>query len=321
MKSASGNPYPMFKVSYALDAGEDIFRVNSCCYYKVRVEPYRATRPPPQCFRCQQYHHTVETCREVPRCRRCAEEHLTRLCRQPEEAPALCALCSGSHCADSTECPCFLAAMESIDPSRRRKSNRTNNRNRQQQQQHPRGQAAASQIGSRQQHTSWAAAAAPNVNRQQHVLGEMAAAANPSRQQHLQRTAAAFATTNRQQPPIKEAAAIVVADMQQHTHRGAAAATMVNRQQHLPGVAAVATNRAQQQPRAEAAAIQTPQVNSQTNTRNSPQTPEPSFSIITTQAEIHAPPTTQARFRYEGGYQQPKRIAVGGTRERSVQLP
>ena len=176
MKSASGNPYPRYKVSYDLDAGKDILKVTNCCYYKIRLEPYRATRPPPQCFRCQQYFHTLETCREVPRCR-CAGKHLTRLCRQPEEAPALCALCSGNHCADSTECPCFLAVMERIAPNRRKKPKRLNNNTNRQQQQHPQGRAAAAQTGSRQQHPTWAAAVVPNANRPQHAIGEVAAAA------------------------------------------------------------------------------------------------------------------------------------------------
>ena len=108
--------------------------------------------------------------------------------------------------------------------------------------------------------------------------------------------------------------------MQQQSNRGAAAAaTTVSRQQYLPGEAAAAAtfDRVQQQPRAEAAAILTPHV----NTRNSPQSQEPSFSIVTTSAQIHAPPSQQARYRYKGAISSQENTAVGGTRVMSVQLP
>ena len=88
MKSACGDPYPLYRAKIVVKPGMgDIFALNGLCYYRIKVEPFQTKRTPTQCGRCQEYYHTIETCRNSPRCRACAGEHLTRLCRQPRDAP------------------------------------------------------------------------------------------------------------------------------------------------------------------------------------------------------------------------------------------
>lgn len=118
MHSASGIKFPLYKVSVPTGPeAEHISKLTTLCYYTIKVETYRLRRLPPQCTRCQQYHHTIETCRNSPRCRFCAGEHLTRSCRQPRDANPVCVLCNENHCADSQECAHFKAVIEN---SRRR---------------------------------------------------------------------------------------------------------------------------------------------------------------------------------------------------------
>ena len=88
LRSTTGTPYPIYKVS--IPEGPEVEKISNLtglCYYTVRVEPYRSKRYPPQCTRCQQFYHTINTCMNVPRCRKCAGSHLTHNCRQPEDAP------------------------------------------------------------------------------------------------------------------------------------------------------------------------------------------------------------------------------------------
>ena len=130
MIAANGTPAPMYKAVVVKNpfADANLLKIAGICYYKVTVEPFRPFKPPPQCSRCQEYFHTAETCRNSPRCRKCAGEHPTRSCRQPRDAPPICVLCKENHCADSKECAYLEAAMES-KPQRRGNNNRTNNNN------------------------------------------------------------------------------------------------------------------------------------------------------------------------------------------------
>ena len=127
LKSASGVPYPIYRVS--IPEGPEVDKTNKLtglCYYTVRVEPYRSKRQPPQCTRCQQFFHTIGTCMNIPCCRKCAGPHQTHKCRQPDDAPRVCVLCDGNHCADSLDCIIVKTVMEETT---NKKQQRPRNRN------------------------------------------------------------------------------------------------------------------------------------------------------------------------------------------------
>jgi hypothetical protein len=74
---------------------------------------YDASTRPAQCYRCQNYSHKGTQCGASPRCGYCAGPHTMDKCRAKKaEAIPTCALCEGTHRANSDECIVRKAAEE-----------------------------------------------------------------------------------------------------------------------------------------------------------------------------------------------------------------
>lgn len=66
-----------------------------------------------QCFRCQDFWHTANTCKQKVRCVRCGEEHQVKYCNRPKSSP-ICCNCKGPHHAAYRLCPVRLKIQNSV---------------------------------------------------------------------------------------------------------------------------------------------------------------------------------------------------------------
>ena len=70
--------------------------------YKVRPFVFQ----PVQCFKCQRYWHTAESCKATKQqCLLCAENHAVKECKVKDIHNFRCANCGAQHKANSSECP------------------------------------------------------------------------------------------------------------------------------------------------------------------------------------------------------------------------
>ena len=81
----------------------------------VKVEAAKAFTATTQCFRCQSYNHNPQNCKNRPKCRLYARNHLTRHHKCPtysalgtySHVRLLCSNCSGPHPANDTGCEVY----------------------------------------------------------------------------------------------------------------------------------------------------------------------------------------------------------------------
>ncbi|KAL4127102.1 hypothetical protein QTP88_011300 [Uroleucon formosanum] len=88
-------------------SNHNIYKVDSICYTKIKIEAPHPKKNPVQCLRCQNYGHTRTYCHHTPRCVKCGDIHLSSECQKDSNTPATCALCSGDHTASYKGCSKF----------------------------------------------------------------------------------------------------------------------------------------------------------------------------------------------------------------------
>lgn len=115
------NPLPLFFVDLEPSPlNQNIYKVDSICYTKIKIEAPHPKKNPVQCLRCQNYGHTRTYCHHTPRCVKCGDTHLSAECQKDTNTPATCALCYGDHPASYKGCPKFKLLQKG------RLSNKTN---------------------------------------------------------------------------------------------------------------------------------------------------------------------------------------------------
>lgn len=108
LKNQSKTPLPMFFIDLVPQPNNnDIFKVNSICYSKVKFEVPKPNNNPIQCLRCQNFGHSKRYCNHEPRCVKCDGSHLTEACLKPVDQPPKCTLCGGAHPANYRGCPAY----------------------------------------------------------------------------------------------------------------------------------------------------------------------------------------------------------------------
>lgn len=105
--------YPAYKVTFKEDIDPNsvmevkkLFNLNT--YWK-KYEPKQQVE---QCQRCQAYGHSANNCTRSPKCMKCAKKHATQDCTKPKDLPSTCCNCNGSHSANYSLCPSYLAFFE-----------------------------------------------------------------------------------------------------------------------------------------------------------------------------------------------------------------
>ncbi|XP_057665952.1 uncharacterized protein LOC130899828 [Diorhabda carinulata] len=66
-----------------------------------------------QCYKCQGFWHTANTCKQNIRCVRCGEEHQVENCNRPKSS-AICCNCKGPHHAAYKLCPVRVKLQKSV---------------------------------------------------------------------------------------------------------------------------------------------------------------------------------------------------------------
>lgn len=80
---------------------------------RVHWEHRRNRKIVSQCIRCQAWGHTMAGCHRMPRCSKCAGDHMTAGCPN-REAASKCANCGGPHRAMSTNCPVYKYKLQTV---------------------------------------------------------------------------------------------------------------------------------------------------------------------------------------------------------------
>lgn len=104
-KRQSNDPLPLFFIDLNPEIkNPDIFKLETLCYSKIKIEEPHTRRDLPQCHRCQNYGHTRSYCNRKPRCVRCGQDHLSDMCEKSKDLPATCALCGEGHPSNYKGC-------------------------------------------------------------------------------------------------------------------------------------------------------------------------------------------------------------------------
>ncbi|GFT87271.1 uncharacterized protein TNCV_3953891 [Trichonephila clavipes] len=104
------SPLPIFMIEIARDENvDDIFKIKNCLYMQIKIDPFKKSPRPTQCYNCNFFHHASQNCSMKTRCLKCGEEHRTGQCSIKEKINnPTCINCNAKgHMASSTECPLF----------------------------------------------------------------------------------------------------------------------------------------------------------------------------------------------------------------------
>jgi len=106
-------PMPLILVKlHNTEQNKTIFKIDNLCSLKVKVEPFKKSNLPAQCYRCQRYGHSSVVCHNEPRCLKCSGKHFTRDCKKPATIPAKCANCAKDHPANFKGCEVFKTLVK-----------------------------------------------------------------------------------------------------------------------------------------------------------------------------------------------------------------
>jgi hypothetical protein len=104
-KRQSNDPLSLFFIDLNPEIkNPDIFKFETLCYSKIKIEESHTRRDFPQCHRCQNYGHTRSYCNRKPRCVRCGQDHLSDMCEKSKDLLATCALCGEGHPSNYKGC-------------------------------------------------------------------------------------------------------------------------------------------------------------------------------------------------------------------------
>lgn len=116
--SRNKEPLPLFFVDLAQnESSKDIYNLKFLLHSVIHVEEPRPKHIIPQCGRCQGLNHTKKYCNHVPRCLRCAGQHLTEQCMKSRQTPAKCVLCGKDHPANYKGCSVYRDLQRQRNPS------------------------------------------------------------------------------------------------------------------------------------------------------------------------------------------------------------
>ena len=106
---ATKAPLPMFMLELSPNSNnKHIYDIKYLMHCKISFEPPRPKRSIPQCANCQQYGHTKSYCHRIPKCVKCAGNHLTANCQRKTRSDSVkCVLCSGNHPANYKGCSVY----------------------------------------------------------------------------------------------------------------------------------------------------------------------------------------------------------------------
>lgn len=111
--SNNPKPLPLFIIHLLKnEKSSEIFNETTLFQIDIRVEKFRSSRKPIQCFKCQNFFHIAANCHINPRCVKCGEDHLTKVCPHTNSItdptfPKKCCNCQENHTASFKGCKKF----------------------------------------------------------------------------------------------------------------------------------------------------------------------------------------------------------------------
>ena len=106
-----GRVLQMFKLEIKDEAeAEALISQSLTCYITgiiYKVEEFRSPVSVQQCWNCQSFGHSAETCRSKTKCLICGESHHHKGCPNREKKQPKCANCKGPHVASYKGCPAY----------------------------------------------------------------------------------------------------------------------------------------------------------------------------------------------------------------------
>ena len=85
-----------------------IYDIKYLLRLKIKIERYKGKMGISQCHRCQGFFHSQGACKHAPKCVKCGDDHLTKMCTKTRDTPAKCANCKGDHPASYRSCPVYI---------------------------------------------------------------------------------------------------------------------------------------------------------------------------------------------------------------------
>lgn len=106
-----------------------IFELKRLLNMVVSVEEPKKNNQPRQCYNCQEYGHTKNSCFLTPICAICAEKHATNLCDKDKKdtSAKVCNNCGENHTANWKGCQVYQVLYERLNPKQRREQRIANN--------------------------------------------------------------------------------------------------------------------------------------------------------------------------------------------------
>lgn len=102
---------------------KDIYKILYLQHTSVHFEQPYKKRDIPQCTRCQTYGHTKNYCYRLPRCVKCAGDHMTDKCTWKEKRKdVVCFNCKGNHPASYKGCSVRKQLQQKLYPALREKT-------------------------------------------------------------------------------------------------------------------------------------------------------------------------------------------------------
>ncbi|XP_074037986.1 uncharacterized protein [Leptinotarsa decemlineata] len=112
-------PMPIVLVLLSRDQ-KHIFEVKDLLSMKVQVEPQHPKASVGQCHRCQRFGHCQRNCLAVSICVKCADRHLTSVCKKVRIDPPKCNNCKGAHTANYRGCQAYPKVQQKGKSSARK---------------------------------------------------------------------------------------------------------------------------------------------------------------------------------------------------------
>ncbi|KAG5865913.1 hypothetical protein JTB14_011382 [Gonioctena quinquepunctata] len=103
-KNRDGTPMPII-LCIVPDEDQDIKNLKTIMDVNVKFERQRRKVRTSQCYNCQKFGHTAQTCSLPPVCRHCSGQHESRAHPIDQEIENKCSNCKGNHKSNYRGCP------------------------------------------------------------------------------------------------------------------------------------------------------------------------------------------------------------------------
>ena len=110
----SRTPLPVWYITHSKESKPALRAIVGLLHFRIHFEDPKKRGSLPQCFRCLEFGHHANFCKQQLRCRICADSHDSRACPTPQSTHPKCHNCQGDHMASSKDCPHRQRLQDSV---------------------------------------------------------------------------------------------------------------------------------------------------------------------------------------------------------------